>query len=35
MADKFDFDEALEQLGSGQSLTGEDGFLPPPIQTTY
>lgn len=29
MADKFDLDEALEQLGSGQSLTGEDGFLPP------
>jgi hypothetical protein len=25
MADKFDFDEALEQLRSGQSLTGEDG----------
>lgn len=32
MADKFDFDEALEQLRSGQSLTGEDGVLTPLIK---
>src|SRR5690554_4790197 len=32
MADKFDFDESLEQLRSDQSLTGEDGVLTPLIK---
>ena len=32
MTNKFDFDEALKALQSGQSLTGSDGILTPLIK---
>lgn len=32
MAEKFDFDQALDQLRSGQNLTGQDGVLTPLIK---
>lgn len=32
MSEKFDFDQALKALQSGQAITGKDGVLAPLIK---
>ncbi len=32
MAEKFDFEAALKAVQSGQSITGKDGVLGPPVK---